>query len=157
MDRSIVDKIDQYEAGASKVRQAIAGMSPADLSAAPIPGKWSTHQVVIHLADAESAFADRIRRIIAEDDPVLMAWDENKFVQRLHYEAQSTADAVELIALTRRQITRILRALPDSAFQRAGKHTERGRQTIIDVLGYAIPHLDHHLKFVAEKRKALGK
>ena len=154
MNRSI---IDEYEAGADKLIKATAGMTPADLSAAPIPGKWSTHQVVVHLADAESAFADRIRRIVAEDEPLLLAWDENKFVQRLHYEAQSATDAVELIALTRRQITRILRVLPDADFYRVGRHSERGPQTIIDVLGYAVPHLDHHLKFVAEKRKALGK
>jgi uncharacterized damage-inducible protein DinB len=153
MTRSI---IDQYETGPDTLIKAIAGMTPADLSAAPIPGKWSTHQVIIHLADAEAAFADRIKRIVAEDDPPLMAWDENKFVQRLHYDAQSATDAVELIALTRRQITRILRVLPDAAFDRTGRHTERGRQTIIDVLGYAVPHLEHHLKFVAEKRKALG-
>lgn len=154
MDRSI---IDQYERGADTLRQAIAGLTDADLKAAPIPGKWSTHQVVIHLADAEAAFADRIKRILAEDNPPLLAWDENRFVQRLHYDAQSTPDAVELIALTRRQLTRVLRSATDADLPRSGTHSERGRQTIIDVLGYAVPHLAHHLKFVAEKRKALGK
>jgi uncharacterized damage-inducible protein DinB len=154
MDRSL---IDQYERGAETVRQAIAGLSDADLKAAPIPGKWSTQQVVIHLADAEVAFADRIKRIIAQDEPQLLAWDENRFVQRLHYEAQSTEDAVELIALTRRQLTRILRAATDAELSRCGVHSERGRQSVMDVLGYAVPHLTHHLKFVAEKRKALGK
>src|SRR5947209_12679832 len=103
MDMTI---IDEYERGADLPQQAIAGMSDADLRAAPIPGKWSTHQVVIHLADAEAAFADRVRRILAEDDPALLAWDENKFAANLHYEAQSVADAVEIIALTRRQLTR---------------------------------------------------
>src|SRR5947209_18225050 len=107
MDMTI---IDEYERGADLPQQAIAGMSDADLNAAPIAGKWSTQQVVIHLADAEAAFADRIKRIIAQDDPQLLSWDENRFVQRLHYEAQSVPDAIELIALTRRQVTRILRA-----------------------------------------------
>jgi uncharacterized damage-inducible protein DinB len=154
MDRSI---IDQYEKGVDELRRAIAGMSDADLKAAPIPGKWSTHQVVVHLADAEAAFADRIKRLLAMDNPQLLAWDENRFVQRLHYEAQSTPDAVELIALTRRQTARILWAASDADLTgRAGVHSERGRQTVKDVLGYAVPHLAHHLKFVAEKRKALG-
>jgi uncharacterized damage-inducible protein DinB len=154
MDRTL---IDEYERGAETLRRAIAGMTEADLKAAPIAGRWSTQQVVIHLADAESAFADRIKRIIAQDEPQLLAWDENRFVQRLHYDAQSTADAVELIALTRRQLTRILRAATDAELSRSGVHSERGRQTVMDVLGYAVPHLTHHLKFVAEKRKALGK
>jgi len=154
MDRSLIDR---YEQGISELRAALAGMSDADMKAVPIPGKWSTHQVVIHLADAEAAFADRIRRILAQDDPQLLAWDENLFVQRLHYEGQSSQDAVELIALTRRQLLRILRAAGDADLMRAGMHSERGRQTVIDVLGYAVPHLTHHLKFVAEKRRALGK
>src|SRR5436309_14436467 len=154
MDMTI---IDEYERGADLPQQAIAGMSDADLKAAPIPGKWSTQQVIIHLADAEAAFADRIKRIIAQDDPALLAWDENRFAQRLHYDAQSVKDAIDLIVLTRRQVGRILRAVPATDFDRAGTHSERGRQTIRDVLGYAVPHLTHHLKFVAEKRKALGK
>jgi uncharacterized damage-inducible protein DinB len=154
MDRTL---IDEYERGAETLRRAIAGMTEADLKAAPVPGKWSTQQVVIHLADAEAAFADRIKRIIAQDEPQLLAWDENRFVQRLHYEVQSVEDAVELIALTRRQVTRILRAASDAELGRSGVHSERGRQTVMDVLGYAVPHLTHHLKFVAEKRKALGR
>jgi hypothetical protein len=154
MDRTL---IDEYERGAETLRRAVAGMTEADLKVAPIAGKWSTQQVVIHLADAEAAFADRIKRIIAQDEPQLLAWDENRFVERLHYEAQSVEDAVELIALTRRQVTRMLRAASDSELARSGVHSERGRQTVMDVLGYAAPHLTHHLKFVAEKRKALGK
>ena len=91
MDRSI---IDQYERGVEAVRKAVAGMSDADLKAAPIAGKWSTQQVVIHLADAEAAFADRIKRILAHDDPQLLSWDENRFVQRLHYESQHSSSGM---------------------------------------------------------------
>ena len=38
----------------------------------------------------------------------------------------------------------------------ASRNTFIRSVTVKDVLGYAVPHLDHHLKFVAEKRKALG-
>jgi hypothetical protein len=149
--------ISDYEAGGEKLAKAIAGMSQADLRATPIPGKWSTHTVVIHLCDAELAFSDRIRRIIAMDNPVLLAWDENRFTANLHYEDQSTEDALALIRITRRQIARILRKLPESAFARGGTHNERGPQTLEQVIGFDNWHLDHHLKFIAEKRAALGK
>jgi hypothetical protein len=127
------------------------------MHAVPIPGKWSTHQVVIHLADGEASFADRIRRIIAMENPVLLAWDENKFSQNLFYSEQSAQDAVTLIATIRRQLTRVLRKLPPEAFLRTGQHSERGPQTLEQVIGFANWHLDHHLKFVAEKRAKLGK
>lgn len=149
--------IDQYASGGEKVSMAIRGLTDEDLHAVPVPGKWSTHQVVIHLADAEAAFADRIRRIIAHDSPPLLAWDENKFAAKLHYEEQDAHDAVAMIDLTRRQMARILRKLPGEAFGRAGIHDEAGRMTVADIVAKANSHLDHHLHFIYEKREKLGK
>jgi uncharacterized damage-inducible protein DinB len=143
--------IEQYSQGGQKLAKSIAGLTPAQMVAVPIPGKWSTHQVVLHLCDAELAFADRIKRIIAMDNPVLLAWDENAFTDRLLYGKQSAEDAVQLVELTRRQITRVLRALPESAFARVGEHSSRGRQTLAEVVGFADRHLDHHLTFIGEK------
>ena len=154
MDRSI---IEQYEAGVAKLRAAVAGLSVEEMRAKPLPGKWSTHQVIVHLTDAEAAFVDRVKRIIAMDEPALLAWDENRFIEKMHYEEQSAEDAVELIALSRRQLARILRASPESVLDRAGIHSEAGRMTAREVLAKAVWHLEHHLKFVDEKRKALGK
>lgn len=159
-DRAI---IEEYERGAEKLKLALRGLTHEDMlcppaaDAGPDVGKWTIQQVVIHLADADAAFADRIKRIVAEDDPVLQAWDENRFVQRLHYHDQSAEDAVAIVELTRKQVARVLKRLPDSAFTRKGRHTERGPQTVIDVLNYAVPHLEHHLKFIHAKRAAMGK
>jgi hypothetical protein len=151
------ETIEQYELGGQKLGQAILGLTLDELQAVPIPGKWSTQNVVIHLADAEAAFADRIRRIIATDNPTLLAWDENQFSANLLYSEQSTEDAVTMIDLTRRQLARVLKKLPTQAFARAGQHSEAGRQTLEQIIDKAIWHLDHHLKFIAEKRAKLGK
>jgi uncharacterized damage-inducible protein DinB len=160
-DRS--NLIDAYDRGAELANDAIRGLGVEELrrvppaDAGPEVGKWSIQQVIVHLADAELAFADRIKRIAAEDDPVLQAWDENRFVERLAYDKQSASYAAILVALTRKQVTAILRSLPDAAFARTGRHSQRGLQTIVDVLGYAVPHLERHLTFVHAKRKLMGR
>lgn len=155
--------IDEYEAGAEKLALAVRGLTAEDLLRAPAAdappevGRWSIHEVVIHLADAEAAMADRMKRVIAEDGPTLMAWDETRFAANLHYKEQSAEDASAMIALTRRQVARVLRRLPDAAFDRAGTHSERGRQTLEQILSAAVEHLEHHLRFVRAKRAAMGK
>jgi hypothetical protein len=155
--------IDAYERGADLPAQALRGLSPDELlrhppeNAGPEVGKWSIHQVIVHLADAEFALADRVKRIIAEDDPVLLAWDENRFAARLAYDKQSAPDAATLIALTRKQLARVLRTLPAEAFDRTGRHSERGAQSAADVLNMAVSHMERHLQFVRAKRKLLGK
>ena len=57
------DLIVQYLAGPQLIRQAVFGMTDEQLDAAPIAGKWSTRQVVCHIADFEPVYADRMKRI----------------------------------------------------------------------------------------------
>lgn len=155
--------IEQYAGDGEKLAAAVRGLSREEMNWKPPAdspaelGRWSIHQIVVHVADAEAAFADRIRRVIAEENPTLMAWDENRFAANLFYEDQSAEDAAIIVNLTRRQIASILRKLPDEGFKRTGRHSERGTQTIPDILNYAIPHLERHLKFVYAKRIKLGK
>lgn len=157
-DRSWIDK---YESGADHVTQAIRGLTPDDLLAAPPAGKsvgkWTIQQVVLHLMDSDLIAADRMKRVIAEENPTLIGFDENKFASNLFYENQSADDAATLIALNRRNVVRILRRLPDSAFDRIGTHNERGKQTLADLLITYTNHLEHHLKFIHAKRAAMGK
>ena len=116
-------------------------------------GRWSAHQLVIHLADSETAFADRMKRIIAMDEPSLLMWSEDRFAERLHYEDQSAADAIELIWLTRRQTARVLGKCEDDVFDRIGIHNQRGPQSLKGIISFSDWHLDHHLEFIARKRR----
>src|SRR5262249_51809452 len=151
----------QYATGAEKLSQAIRGLTAEDLLQVPDPGadvgKWSIQEVVMHLADCEGVHADRMKRLIAEDNPTLMAFDENKWAAKLHYSERDAADAVKLLDLTRKQVATVLRNLPESAFARAGTHSEAGRKTLGDVLKSTVAHFEHHLKFIHAKRAKMGK
>lgn len=149
--------IEEYEAGAQKLAQAIRGLTREDLLAFPVPGTWSIQQIVLHLADCEQVYADRMKRIIAEENPTLQGFDQNKWVAGLFYEEQSAEDAVALVELTRRQMARVLRSLPEEAFERSGTHSEYGVRSLAQLVDGACKHLDHHLKFVHQKRAAMGK
>lgn len=149
--------IDQYEAGAQTLAQAIEGLSQADLLTFPIPGTWSIQQIVIHLVDSDLVLADRMKRVIAEDNPPLIGFNESRFAQDLFYELQPAGEAVRLFELNRRLMVVVLRQLPELAFQRIGTHNERGQLKLLDLLGGAVRHLEHHLAFLFAKRAKLGK
>jgi hypothetical protein len=59
--------------------------------------------------------------------------------------------------LTRRQLSAILRALPEAAFDRTGQHSERGRVSLRELARYMVEHLEHHVKFIHAKRAKMGK
>ena len=148
--------IEQYLDGPKQLRQAVAGMSREQLLARPILGKWNTLEVVAHLADFDPIIADRMKRVIAGDNPTLLGADEKRFAKALAYSNRDLQEELTIIEATRSQLARILRALPDTALERTGMHNERGPLTLEKLLTAATNHITHHLKFIAEKRKALG-
>ncbi len=154
MDRALIDR---YAAGADTPRAWIDGLSAADLNATPIPGTWSVQQCVLHVLDSDLIASHRMKRIIAEDTPLLIAYDETRFAATLFYDRMDVHLACDLFALNRRQTTDILRLLPDEAFERAGVHNQNGKVRLADLVASYIRHVEHHGKFVAEKRLALGK
>ena len=148
--------IDDYLAGPKELRQMVAGLSPEQLRARPIPRKWSTLEVLCHIADFEPVYADRMKRVIAEDRPTLLGADETRFAAALAYHQRELEEELAIVEKTRRQMARILRTLPDEALARVGVHNERGPRTLEQLLTGATNHIQHHVKFIAEKRRALG-
>src|ERR1700756_3131308 len=101
--------IEQYLAGPGLMRRAIAGMTRDQLLARPVPGKWSTQEVVCHLADYEPIYADRMKRVIALKDPELLPGDPGLFAARLAYDRREVEEELAFVELTRKQMARILR------------------------------------------------
>lgn len=148
--------IDNYLVGPQLLRQSVAGMAPEQFVARPIPGKWSTLEVLCHLADFEIVFADRIKRVIAENEPTFFSGDPDAFVARLAYQNRQAEEELLLIALIRQQITRILRTLKPEDFQRRGIHSQSGPTTLETLIQRITGHIPHHIPFIAEKRNAMG-
>ncbi len=151
-----MDRIEQYLAGPALLRKAVAGLSAQQLKARPVPGKWSALEVVCHLADFEPIYADRMKRVIAEDNPTLLGADQEKFAANLGYHDRDLEEELKIIETTRSQMARIFRKLPAQAWSRTGVHSEYGPRTLEQLLTTITNHIPHHAKFVDEKRKALG-
>ena len=147
--------IDNYLDGPQLLRKAVAGMSHEQLMAHPIPGKWSTLEVICHLTDFEIVFADRIKRIIAEDKPTLFGGDPNLFAARLAYHDRIAEEELLLIETIRKHVARILRTLKPEEFQRCGIHSEYGPIILDAMIERITGHIPHHVRFIEEKWKAL--
>ena len=152
---SIERLIDDYAAGPERLRQAITGMSNEQLDAKPIPGTWSTRQVVCHVADFEPIYADRIKRVIAEDEPTFFGGDPDVFAARLAYDDRDVDEELRLIECTRRQMARILKTLTTADFRRTGNQFDDGRLDLTTLLTRVTDHLPHHVRFIEAKREAL--
>ena len=112
--------------------------------------------MVCHLADFEIVYADRIKRIIAEEEPALLGGDPDLFAARLAYQKRELEEELAIVELLRKQVSRILGEIGDKDFQRHGIHSEFGPLTLETILMRVTNHIPHHVQFIEEKRKALG-
>jgi hypothetical protein len=148
--------IARYLQGAALLRDAIAGMTPEQLAARPVPGKMSTTEVVCHVVDADQFMADRMKRTIATERPLLIGVDGITYLEALHYAERDLDLDLRLLEVTREQMAADLLRLDAATWERDAVHSEIGLVPLRGLLLHTIRHLERHVAAIEEKRAALG-
>ena len=111
----------------------------------PAPGEWSTHEVILHLADSEANLYVRARRIIAEPGSKVLAFDHDAWTAKLDYHRQDTAAALALFKYLRVLTYNLLKMQPESVWNNTVEHSQYGVMTLDQWLERAAKHSDDHL------------
>jgi hypothetical protein len=153
--------LERYRRGPEVLAMVLTGVFGEEEDFVPAPGKWSPRQIIAHLADAELVGAHRMRQVIAEDNPTLIAYDQDAWTRNLDYARRKPKQSLEAFRRIRAENYELLKALPESAFERTGNHSENGPMTLRLLLeGYA-QHAESHARQLQQMReeykKAKGK
>jgi hypothetical protein len=148
--------IELYAGGAELLRVAIPIRSPVDWDARPIEGRWSVREVVCHLADSEIVYADRMKRVIAEERPTFFEADPNLFRPALFCSERPLVGELDVVTAVRAHMLPILRSCAPDDFQRTGVHSLDGTLTLQRLLERITAHIPHHVAFIDAKLRALG-
>jgi hypothetical protein len=135
--------IAQYKDGYRAVAEALVKITPEELDATAAPGKWSTRQIIHHLADSEMTAAVRFRLLLAEDRPAIKGYDQDRFADRLHYERSHEA-SLELFRAARASTAELMACLTEADWLREGTHSEVGRFGLDTWLRIYAPHAHRH-------------
>lgn len=110
---------------------------------------WSVVQVLCHLRDAEGRAVERLRAMRDEDEPLLVAYDQDAWAVERDYAGDDLRRAAAAFAHHRADHVAELRALPAAAWERAGRHEEQGRITVRNHTTHIATHDLQHLAQVA--------
>jgi uncharacterized damage-inducible protein DinB len=152
----LVSLLEMYEAGPEELRQAVAGVEGEEWTQVPVEGMWSIHEVVCHLADFEIIGAERMKRVLAEDNPTLLDADPDQFSSQLAYSQRDVETELAVIETTRRHMAAILKACDLEDMQRTGVHSADGPLTLETLLERVTQHIPHHIQFISQKRAVMA-
>ncbi len=133
---------------------ATTGAAGPELDFAPAEGKWGVRKIVCHLADVEAINVGRLRQMIAEDNPPLLAFDQDKWAERLDYSKRKISQPLETFRRLRGENYELLKDQPEEVFARTGVHSKRGPMTILDMLRLHTEHVEKHVRQIQAARAA---
>jgi hypothetical protein len=136
--------IARYRSGAAAVDDALVGITDEDLDRRPAePDGWTSRQVVHHLADSEAMAYTRLRRLVADETPVIQGYDEPAWARRLHYD-RPIDPSIAVLRAVRASSLQLLESLTEEDWSRTGTHSESGAYSVEEWLRiYALHPHDH--------------
>ena len=142
----IADLLERFRRGPELLAVVLTGVFGEEEDFSPAPGKWSPRQIVAHLADSELVSAHRMRQVLAEENPTLIAYDQNLWASNLDYARRKPKQSLETFRRLRAENFELLKGLPENAFERAGNHTERGPVTLRRLVEGIAEHAESHAR-----------
>ena len=99
------------------------------LRTAPEAGEWSVFGCIAHISDAEIVMSARYRWILAHDQPPLIGYDQDLWVDRIHHESESVDFLFSYFGPLRAANVALWHRSGPVDRGRVGLHSERGPES----------------------------
>ena len=136
----------------ARLRELVAE-SGDRLRVRPEPAEWSVLECLGHLVDSELVTATRVRWILAEDEPEIIGYDQDLWVDGLRHADDDPDELITLFDALRTANLRLLATRPLADHQRFGVHNERGPESYGLMIRLTAGHDRFH---VAQAERALA-
>ncbi len=119
----------EVQEGTADALQGLVREAGDRLTTRPEPKEWSVLECMGHFVGAEIVLTARYRWIVAQDEPELVPYDQDLWVDRLHMNDQAPEALLGLFrALREANLDMWRRSTPEER-ARIGMHAERGPES----------------------------
>ena len=161
-----VRKIDAYRAGRdpirlmktgpAKVARAIRGLTPAQMRKRPAKGKWCIAEILGHLVDTEVVYGYRYRLALSQPGVPIPGYDQAAWAASLRHHRRNPSRLMEQIQTLRKINLDLVQSMPRKSWERYGRHSERGKESVRRTLELIAGHDLNHLDQILAIRRKYG-
>jgi hypothetical protein len=135
--------------GPDRIAAALSGHDETGLARPPAPGAWSVRESLEHVLFAEQLFAERVGRLLTEDEPDLAAravWSQTRASDEGTVRTGEPAGVIfDRYRELRHGTVDRLRNLAEAQWGQGGHHAEWGHVTVLSQAAYFARHEASHL------------
>jgi len=122
----------------------------------PFPGKWTPQEVIGHLSDAEWTMGFRTRTVLSDERPKIMAYDQERWAAAQGHNDRDLGELLSTFVALRTANLQLWKKLTPAQLQRSGLHSERGEESLGQMLkmlaGHDRSHIDQVRRYLEAAR-----
>src|SRR6185437_15371075 len=138
-------KIEKYGNAYDELATYIKTLSKEEMDYKPAPEKWSAHEIVVHIADAEANSYVRLHKALAEPGEMIFAYDQDQWASKLGYTHKDFNDHLELFRLLRKIAYNMIKGMPEEKWNNQYKHPEYGLVGLDRWIDIYVGHIPGHI------------
>jgi uncharacterized damage-inducible protein DinB len=140
----------------ANLRDAVKGLTPAQLDTPYREGGWTVRQVIHHVADSHMHSYARFRFALTEPGPTIKPYDEAAWAELPDAKTAPVEVSLALLdALHHRWIV-LLRSLDRATLDKVFVHPEQGPVSLLKALQIYAWHGRHHTAHITALRRRLS-
>lgn len=142
----------EVQAATPKRIRALVKEAGDRLRRRPSAKEWSVLECISHIVDGELVSSGRYRWILAHEEPPLLPYDQDLWVDGLRHNEEDVEELLSFFEALRRGNLYLWKRTPVADRARVGIHAERGRESYELTFRLIAGHDRNHL---AQARRAL--
>jgi len=115
-----------------------------DAAVRPQAHIWSPLEYACHVRDVNALFEERVRSMLAEDEPRFANWDQDETALAEDYGSQPTADVGPAVVAAAEAVATTYEQVAPEQWQRGGLRSDGSRFTVDTLARYHLHDLVHH-------------
>lgn len=148
--------IDGIAATPEKLREAVSGLTDAQLDTPYRPGGWTVRQLVHHVPDSHLNAYTRFKLVLTEDEPTIRPFDEVRWAELPDSRRAAVELSLALLETLHERWVPVLEAASPEQWRRTFYHPESGAHTLDGLLSACAWHGPHHVAHITSLRHREG-
>jgi uncharacterized damage-inducible protein DinB len=145
--------IKELEEAPSQLRNAVNGLSEAELNTQYRKGGWTIRQVVHHIADGHMNYYIRFKLAATDDEPTIVTYNEARWADLFDGKNADINLSLSLLDVLHKRWIMFLNSLDESQFAKSFRHPDLGLISIDQALALYVWHVQHHIAHITTWRK----